>query len=216
MLPLSPCSLLLMLSWYTFYPFITLVLLGSWNIYISILCICSFKKWFLDIFLVFVCLENYWSIVSLQHLLASTVLVKWISHTYTYIPPPFWTSDSGHHCAWGLIPSATQNVLISYYFMHSINSIYVSIVCALFCLAFLLLCSMFMRLIYIFHVGVHSACSLMCNSIAWMYENFLILSTTDEQLRSSHSGSAKHMDSCPVHVHLGMELMHIGSVDFHL
>lgn len=185
----------------------TLVLLGSWNIPISITCICSFKKWFLDLFLVFVCLENYWSIISLQYLLASTALVKWISHTYTYISPPFWTSDSGHCCAWSFIPSATQHVLISY-FIHSINNIYAFIVCALFYLAFLLLCSMFMRFIYVFHVGVHSSCSLMCNSIVWIYEHFLILSTNDEHLSSFHSGSAKHMDSCLLHIHLGLELMH--------
>lgn len=83
------------------------------------------------------------------------------------------------------------------------------IVYALFCLAFLLLLfNVFLRFIYIFHIGVHSSCSLMCNSIVWIYENFLIHSNIDGNLSSFHFGPGKHMDSFLLHIHLGVELMH--------
>ena len=53
---------------------------------------------------------------------------KWISHTYTPISSFFvFPSHSGHHSALSRVPCAIQYVSLAIYFIHSINSIYVSI-----------------------------------------------------------------------------------------
>ena len=89
---------------------------GLWALILSH----SFKKIFL--------INFYWSIVALQCCVSFYRTAKWISYTYTYIPsfwdflPIYVTTEH-----WVEFPELYSRFSLVTYFMHSINSIYMSI-----------------------------------------------------------------------------------------
>ena len=69
----------------------------------------------------------YWSIVALQCCISFYWPAKWISFTYTYMPSIFgFLSHLGHLRALSGVPVLYNRFSFVVYFMHTINSVYVS------------------------------------------------------------------------------------------